>query len=101
MDQGAFVMSSEDVGQMAQYFNGKKVRHGSELLGEVYSIFQECANLKDSLEKKDTVSFSGGLMVRPSPETLAALKRIATNNSKSAGQIAAECLEVAVKNGWI
>ncbi len=70
MDPGAFVMSSEDVGQMAQYFNGKKVRHGTELLGEVYSVFQERANLKESLEKKDTVSFSGGLMVRPSPETL-------------------------------
>jgi len=64
MDQGAFVMSSEDVGQMAQYFSGKKVRHGSELLGEVFSIFQDRANLKESLERKDTVSFSGGLMVR-------------------------------------
>jgi len=101
MDPGAFVMSSEDVGQISKYFNGKNIRHGGELVGEIYSIYQERANLKEALEKKETVSFSGGLMVRPSPETMEALKKIAANNQKSASQIATECLEMATKNGWI
>jgi hypothetical protein len=101
MDPGAFVMSSEDVGQMAKYFSGKNVRHGTELMGEVFSIFQERANLKEQMEKKETTSFTGGLMVRPSPETLAALKKIASNNGKSASQVAVECLENAVKNEWL
>jgi hypothetical protein len=101
MDPGAFVMSSEDVGQIARYFNGKNIRHGGELVGEIYSIYQERANLKEQLEKKEAVSFSGGLMVRPSPETMDALKKVAANNQKSASQIATECLEMATKNGWI
>jgi predicted HicB family RNase H-like nuclease len=101
MDPGAFVISSEDVGQMAKYFSGKNIRHGAELTGEVYSIFQERQNLKEQMEKKENVSFSGGLMVRPTPETLAALKKVASANGKSASQIAAECLETAVKNEWI
>lgn len=101
LDPGAFVMSSEDVGQMSKYLAGKTVRHGSELLGEVFSIFQERANLKEQLEKKETTSFSGGLMIRPSSETMESLKKIAVNQGKSASQIAGECLEVAIKNGWI
>jgi hypothetical protein len=101
MDPGAFVLSSEDVEQMSKYVAGKRVRHGSELLGEVFAIFQERTNLREQLEKKESVSFSGGLMVRPSPETLAALKQIAANNGKSASQIAGECLETAVKNNWL
>lgn len=101
MDPGAFVMSSEDVGQISKYFAGKNVRHGADLVGEIFSIYQERQNLKEQVEKKESVSFSGGLMVRPSPETLAALKQIASTNGKSASQVAAECLETAVKNSWL
>lgn len=101
MDPGAFVMSSEDVGQISKYFAGKSVRHGADLVGEIFSIYQERQNLKDQVEKKESVSFSGGLMVRPSPETLAHLKQVASANGKSASQVAAECLETAVKNSWL
>jgi predicted HicB family RNase H-like nuclease len=101
MDPGAFVMSSEDVAQMGKYFSGKNVRHGAELMGEVFAIFQERANLKEQLERKESVSFSGGLMVRPSPETLAALKQVASTNGKSSSQVAAECLDTAVRNNWL
>lgn len=101
MDPGAFVMSSEDVGQIAKYFGGKNIRHGGELVGEIFSIYQERANLKEQLEKKEATSFSGAIMVRPTPDALDALKKVATNNGKSVSQIAAECLEMATKNGWI
>lgn len=101
MDPGAFVMSSEDVDQVKKYFGGKSVRHGAELMGEIFSIYQERQNLKDQIERKESVSFSGGLMVRPSKDTLDALKQIASTNGKTASQIAAECLENAIKNNWI
>ena len=101
MDSGSFVMASEDVGQVAKYLGGKNVRHGGELVGEVFSIFQERNNLKEQIEKKDTTSFNGAIMVRPAPDALEALKKIAANQGKSVSQLATECLETATKNGWL
>ena len=101
MDPGAFVMSSEDVNQLKAYLGGKAVRHGSELMGEVFSIYKSLSDAREELEKKQSLSFSGGLMLRPSPEAIVALKQAAANQNRTVSQVATELLENASKNNWL
>ena len=101
LDPGAFVMSSEDVNQLKQYFGGKAVRHGAELLGEVFSIHKENADLKDQVKEKQSTSLVGSLVLRPSPETLAALRSTAEARKLTVSKIATDCLDSAAQNGWM